>query len=534
MALGRLGLKRHAPSLVPSLNDPDTIVAQTAVQALTRLQAWEDCFRVVDDGDAATASRVGALRVLQLLHDPQVVSGLIARLDAERDPERRAGLITALCRLHFVEGEWKGDSWGTRPDTRGPYYQPEPWSETLKITAALKTTLDQANAPEAALIGRELARHRIPAGAALDTLIARAATEPSLLPAIAAQMAQAEDVPASAIPLLIRTATAADTADAARAQAVIALVKTSDPSAWNAALHALPVVQRTKTENNLAEKARNAFANASTLDQVHAVLEEKAAQLDGEPSLLAESALVKLASRQVGSPEARAAATKALDTGWVDPKRRVQILRASAQVGDSSRAALFVAALDDRDADVARAAKEAVRRLKLDPEKIRAEAASPHVADLGVHEVLETVTSTHGEVGAGEQIFAQVGCTGCHTVKADEPLKGPYLGSIAKTYRRRELAEAILIPNKTLAQGFITHHFELNDGSEVDGFVVQEAADAVTIRTVTAQEQKIPVNQIARREKQERSLMPEGLAAGLTVRQFASLLDYLQALSATQ
>ena len=58
-----------------------------------------------------------------------------------------------------------------------------------------------------------------------------------------------------------------------------------------------------------------------------------------------------------------------------------------------------------------------------------------------------------------------------------------------------------------------------------------QAADAVTIRTIAALEQTVPVAQIAKREKQERSLMPEGLAAGLSVREFASLLDYLEQLS---
>jgi len=290
-------------------------------------------------------------------------------------------------------------------------------------------------------------------------------------------------------------------------------------------------VQKTTSENNLAEKARSAVANASNLDQVHAVFEERAPLLDGESSLMAEEMLLKLASRKVGSPEARDAASRSLDAGWAVPARRLQILRAAAQVRDTSRAAQFVMALDDADPEVARAAAETVKRLKIDPAQFRAQASAPKVGNLGIDAVLDAVVSTTGDVATGEQTFAQVGCTGCHTVKADEPLKGPYLGTIAKTYRRRELAEAILIPNKTLAQGFVTHHFELKDGTEVDGFVVQEAADAVTIRTVAAQEQKIPVNQIARREKQERSLMPEGLAAGLTVRQLASLLDYLQGLA---
>lgn len=531
LALARIGQVANATPLLPLLSDPDPIVAHTAVHSLVRLKAVEACLSVLDDREASAASRSGALRVLQMLHDPEVVNGLVERLGRETDPQRRAGLITGLCRLYFREGVWKGDSWGTRPDTRGPFYQPDSWSETEQIEATLKATLDKADSREAAWIGRELSRHRIPAGAALELLVARAVTDETLLPAIAAQLAEAETVPAGAIPLLVRVATADPTSDAARAQAVMALARTADPSAWRAVLSAMPRVQKTTSENNLAEKARNAVANASNLDQVHAVFEERAPLLDGESSLMAEGMLLKLASRKVGSPEARDAASRSLDAGWAVPARRLQILRAAAQVRDTSRAAQIVVAMDDADPEVARAAAETVKRLKIDPAQFRAQAAAPKVADLGIDAVLDAVVSTSGDVATGEQTFVQVGCTGCHTVKADEPLKGPYLGTIAKTYRRRELAEAILIPNKTLAQGFVAHHFELKDGTEVDGFVVQEAADVVTIRTVAAQEQKIPVNQIAKREKQERSLMPEGLAAGLTVRQLASLLDYLQGLA---
>jgi putative membrane-bound dehydrogenase-like protein len=535
LALGKLGKPRETKAITSYLDDADPVVAHTALQTLIRIKAVDICLelagRTNDVRKKVPRIRADCLRVLQSIPEPKTVAGLIGLLGAETNAERREGLITALCRLHFVEGPWKGDSWGTRPDTRGPFYQPEPWSETPKIAAALKAALDRADAKEAAFIGRELARHRIPAGDALAKLIARAEAEPSLLPAIAAQLAEAEDVPANAVPLLVQTATAEATADAARAQAVIALAKTAHPDAWRAILTALPRVQQTKTENNLAEKARAAVNNAGKLDQVHAVFEEVAPKLDGAASQLAEGFLLKLAARKVGAPEAREAAAKSLDAGWADAKRRVQILKAAAQVGDASRAAQFVAALDDADADVAKAAQETVKRLKLDPEKFRAEAAAPKVGDLSVEAVLTQVLATRGELVRGEQLFAQVGCNGCHTVKADEPLKGPFLGTIAVTYKRRELAEAILVPNKTLAQGFVANHFELKDGTELDGFVVREAADAVTIRTITAQEQTLAVKDIAKREKQEKSLMPEGLAAGLTVKEFASLLDYLEALS---
>lgn len=532
IAVARLGDAASAGLLTRLLSDADPIVAHAAVRSLVQLKAIDACLAVVDDLEANQIRRRGALRALQSLAEPRVVAGLLQRLDRETDAGRRAGLLTALCRLHFVEGPWKGDSWGTRPDTRGPLYQPESWSETAAIAAKLKAVFEQANATEAVFIGQELARHRIPAGDALDKLIARASMEPSLLPALAAQLAQAETLPPSAIPLLVTTATAESTVDAARAQAVIALAKSDSPEAWRAILKGLPRVRQTKTENNLAEKAQTAVNNAPKLDQVHAVFEEVAPRMEGEASALAEGLLLRLAARKVGSPEARAAANRSLDSGWTDPRRRVQILRAAAQVGDATRAADFVAALEDPRTDVANAAQETVRRLKIDPEKLRASARAAKVGDSPVDTILTAIATLSGDSGRGEQVFNQVGCTGCHTVKADEPLKGPYLGSIATVFRRRELAEAILVPNKTIAQGFVANHFELKDGTEVDGFVVREAADAVTVRTVAAQEQVIPVAQIVRREKQEKSLMPEGLVAGLTVPEFAGLLAYLEGLAA--
>ncbi len=529
-ALEKIATPKQHKVLTPLLTDEDAVVAHTAMQALIQLKAADASLAVLDDPKASPALRTGALRVLQSLHEPTVVTGLLARLEKETNADRRAGLLTALCRLHFIEGEWHGDSWGTRPDTRGPFYQPESWSETPRIAKALRATLKNADSSEAVWIGRELARHRIPTGEAIDNLIARAANDASLIPAIAAQLAQSEDVPVSAIPLLVRAARGDDSQNATRAQAVIALAKTASPEAWRTILFALPKVRKTQTENNLAEKARDAVRHASKIDQVHTVFEEVAAELNGEESELADEILLKLSSSKVGSPEPRETSRTALDTGWTETKRRAQIIRASANSGNGSRAAQIVAALTDPDAVVADAARSAVSRLKIDPEKIRAAAAAQKIGEMTADAAMTAVENLKGDINRGAQLFTTIGCNACHTVKADEPLKGPFLGTIANVYRRRQIAEAILLPNKTIAQGFVANHFELKDGSEVDGFVVREAADAVTIRTIAAKEQTIQTGEIVKRQKQERSLMPEGLAAGMSVQEFASLLDYLESL----
>jgi len=188
-------------------------------------------------------------------------------------------------------------------------------------------------------------------------------------------------------------------------------------------------------------------------------------------------------------------------------------------------------AMDDSDKEVAKAAKAAANTLKLDPAKDKPAAHDKLIADMKVADVVAAILKTKGDVKVGEQLFTQQGCVNCHTIRLDEAPKGPFLGNIATTYKRPDLAEAVLLPSKTIAQGFVANHFVLKDETEYDGFVTLEAADKVVIRIVTAQEITIPLKNIVKREKLEKSIMPEGLAGNLSVKEFASLLDYLEALA---
>jgi putative heme-binding domain-containing protein len=128
-------------------------------------------------------------------------------------------------------------------------------------------------------------------------------------------------------------------------------------------------------------------------------------------------------------------------------------------------------------------------------------------------------------------MFDRQTCTACHAVSADEAQKGPYLGNIAQTYSRADLAMNIIDPGKTIAQGFATELFTLKDGTTQMGFVTFESAEEVKARNIAAQEFTWKTSDIARRDKLPNSLMPPGLVNNLTVREFASLLDYLESLS---
>ncbi len=526
-------LDAHATAIAPLLADSDPVVAHTAMQVLRQLKAGTACFAALDDGQATTPMREGALMVLRGIHDAKTVDGLIARLAKATDTTQRQKLFTALCRLHFIEGKWKGDSWGTRPDTRGPFYQPEEWAESKKISAALAETLTKAKAEEMAAFGNEFKRHRIKLDASPAKLVELAAKDPSLLPSLARQLADGGTIPAGALPLLAQLAADAAADDESVGLAVLALARTDSAESAKAALAGLANLDGAKRKKKDIARVRDAFFSSRLVENQHQLIEAEAEKLSGPVGAWADAALLKLAAKKIGSPEPREMAGKALDAGWQHPKRREQIIRAAIIADDRSRAAQIAAALSDPEKSVAVAAADAVKKLKLDPAKLAAESkpAGPLIATLKLEDVLAQVMATKGDASRGEQLFTSHGCVACHTVKQGDAPRGPFLGHIADTYKRRELAEAVLLPNKTIAQGFVTNVFTLKDGSQVMGFVTLEASEKVVIRDIAAQERTIATSDITKREKSDRSMMPEGLAAGMSVKDLASLLDYLESLA---
>ncbi len=533
MSLARLGQTEHADALTALLDDPDPLVAHTAVRALQSLHADAACFAVLDRSEANPAERLGAIRVLQSLHETDVVDGLIQRLECEEVPARRMELLAALCRLHDREGNWKGDSWGTRPDTSGPYYQPEPWKATPRITQALKAALEQASGAEAAFLFNELNRHKIRIESSLETIVAMASKDPTVIPAAVGQLARGKTIPPNAIPLLVRVASASETEEAVRSQAVVSLARTDSDAAVRSMLTALSLLDKAEVGHRDAQQAQDAFVRSLGIGN-HLKTLESVAEESGPEAVWADAALLALADDPRRSPEVRALAAKRIEEGWKNPQHRVQILKAVTRSRCKTAAELVLAALDDPDEAVSLAAREAAKALKIDRKPKPSQSTGPRIASLKLAEVLGSVVPRRGDPELGEQLFTRLNCVNCHTVRKEEPLRGPFLGNIAATYKRPELAEAILMPSKSLAQGFVTNLFALDDGTTISGFVVQEAANSVTIRTSEGKEVQIPTATIEERAKSDVSVMPEGLLNEITVEEFASLLDYLQSLSDAQ
>jgi len=330
--------------------DEDPVVQHCAIRALAMHQGWELAFDFVETTKLNTQAKLNALRSLAMMHKPEVVDGLISRLAQATDSTLRQGILSALCRLHFQEGEWKGDSWGTRPDTRGPYYQPEPWAETPKIAAALKAELANASPEEAAFLVKEMNRNRIQSNDALERILALAKQDPKVLPDAVAQLAVAETIPADAIPLLLQALKLSEAKTSTLSQAIIALTKTDSAEGVTATLATLPVLQKMPESYKDYEAATAAFFNSPKLENHHLLVEQAAEKLDGAASRTADAALLYLASRNSGSPESKELSAKAIEHGWqADPKRRIQIIDAISSVKHQASAPRVLVGLDESD-----------------------------------------------------------------------------------------------------------------------------------------------------------------------------------------
>ena len=78
------------------------------------------------------------------------------------------------------------------------------WSESPKILASLIAALDKADTKEAVRLAREFQIEKVQAGKAAAKLIAAANLDPTLVPMVVAGFAEADEIPANAIPFFLK------------------------------------------------------------------------------------------------------------------------------------------------------------------------------------------------------------------------------------------------------------------------------------------------------------------------------------------
>ena len=530
----RQGCVEAAEGIAVHLSSADPLIAHTAFRGLVKLKAVEATLAAFDNGSSITQKN--AAKALSRMHQPAVVTALLERLETSVAVDQRGLIIETLARLAQREAPWRGDSWSTRPDTRGPYYQPVTWEETTRILDALNYLFNapRTRAEDKAKVAAAFGRNRIRNDAGLTRLIELAAKDKVLRPSLMTQLIQQfhdnDKLPAKATAIVTATARSTDSSPATLVNTVHLLINSSHPDAFPALVDALVNLQRNPNARRECDQARTIFLASATLPN-HA--DELASRLVEDASRPASewyaAGLLKIASSPKNGPEQRAKSQRAIDQAWQHQAGRKALLQAAFWTKLPAINDRILAATSDPDRAIARLAKSTASRLGIQQP---GEDTTRKVDGLPFIDVIKTVSQyENGNVALGEAVFTRRQCATCHTVDQTSPAKGPYLGSIAKIYRRHQLAEAILMPNKTIAQGFKTNLLLLDTGITLTGFITNESSDSLTLRDAAGKEHRIKTASIDERMTLPTSVMPAGLLKQVSIHEFASLLDYIESLS---
>ena len=104
---------------------------------------------------------------------------------------------------------------------------------------------------------------------------------------------------------------------------------------------------------------------------------------------------------------------------------------------------------------------------------------------------------------------------------------GPDLTRIGNTRTPEALLEAILHPSSRIEQGYETTKILTADGRVLNGMVIDEENDTITLRLTADRIEKLNKSNIELREPSSISIMPQGLGELLSDQELSDLLKLL-------
>jgi len=207
-----------------------------------------------------------------------------------------------------------------------------------------------------------------------------------------------------------------------------------------------------------------------------------------------------------------------------------------------------LAALVSRD-DRAVALLEAVKAGKIKPEELSAsqvQSLAAHktarVATLAKTALAAVIPPSRAEVAAkfqpavGLKGDAAKGkthylgrCMICHRAGGDGMELGPDLITV-KAKGRDTLLSAIIDPHKEVAPQYIGFDVTTKDGNAYTGIIARDDATSLSLKVMGGAEVNLPRANIKGSSSSGKSVMPEGLEAGMTAQDMADLLTFMEEL----
>ncbi len=523
----RQGLGALELDIIQHLKSRDPLIFHTAFQALSNLKTYGSTINALNDHE----TRNGATFALMRMHDANLVDLLISKLNIERDLEVKKAILSILARLYHKESIWQGDSWSTRPDSRGPYYQLSTWEKSGAILKCLNQIL---KSPESRIgltshLVSELGANRIQNDQGLKHILDLAQMDSSLLPTVLNQLADKGQVPVQAISLIVEAAKSTNIKANSLKQAVQLLVKMNHPEVYSSLMSALSSLLKDNSAAKIRSETRKVLFNSSNLENhVDSLIKTLRTNSHHYHKQWSAQILLHLASSKGIGKEVQSKSREFIDKIWVEDSHKANLCEAAHRARIPYLNDRIPSVLSHTNKSIQGWAKAAARSLRIQTSN---KDITSKISLLSPEQAMNQVSSyTRGDANLGEAIFTRATCMACHTTSQGEMPKGPYLGNIANILRQEDLIESILKPNESISQGFGTQMIYLKNGQSFMGFVTDESGDSFTLRDISSKEHVFKKTEVVRRKELSTSLMPPGLMNNFTVHEFASLIKYLQKL----
>ncbi|MEJ7677732.1 MAG: PVC-type heme-binding CxxCH protein [Segetibacter sp.] len=139
---------------------------------------------------------------------------------------------------------------------------------------------------------------------------------------------------------------------------------------------------------------------------------------------------------------------------------------------------------------------------------------------------IQDISKLTADVARGKKVFASH-CSNCHKVGEEGNSIGPDLTTIGKKFDKTSLLDAIINPSAAIVFGYEAWLVNTKDGASVYGFLLSQNKQAVVIKDIAGQKHIIPLQKIVSKQKQDKSLMPDPVANGLTEQNLADISAFL-------
>jgi len=579
-ALGRSGERSAIPALLDALDDQDVFARYAVFNALNRIgRASGADWAAIAKGLESNNPRVreGTIYALRETYELPLARELTDLVRSSAKPvEARVAALELLSQVHRKTPAWQGEWWAYHPVNSPPTAKTEQWEATALVHAAFREALsDRAlGVRRAAVAGVQEAR----LGDTAPTLRAmfRAETDVELKRGILAALGALKDAASaellavlfgsakSEVVFLPDAIAAAEQIGAPNTAALLVNFLKSKPVEKALLLKSIAALGRLKTDGAVAVIAPFARNDDAEIRQASLT---SLAQIGGEPvvdvllPLLNDpsAGIRRSAVTVVGELKARSA-TAGLLKAYRDPETKWEAIAALVHIPDPRALDAYLDGIRGRNPTLragCRKAIEAIRdqalpvieaRLNALPAETVAELQKIYADHAGARrsrlfetkakilepaDYLDFALKHEGDAARGRNLFRDLSgaaCIKCHRVAGEGSDVGPDLTTVGAQFGRKELAESILFPSRTIREGYQRVEVETKSEEMFEGLVKAETNDELTLRDANGNNRRISKADIKDRRNSQLSLMPDGLEAGMTLQDFADLVAYLTSL----